>query len=109
MEQDALTVLGFPAIAERLAGATGTDRGRELAHSLTPSADRDEIERRQALTAEAVALLDTAAEPPLAGIHDVREPVELAARGGVLTPGALHGIEDTIGGGLRLRAVLDEA
>ena len=41
---------------------------RELARALVPSADADEVARRQALTAEAVALLDDSAEPPLEGI-----------------------------------------
>ncbi|HXH89090.1 MAG TPA: Smr/MutS family protein [Gaiellaceae bacterium] len=108
MEGDALSALGFPAIAERLAGATGTDHGGDLARALVPSADRAEVEHRQALTAESVALIEASAEPPLAGIHDIREAGALAARGGVLTAGALHGIEETIRGGVRLRAALEE-
>ena len=64
--------------------------------------------RRQALTAEAIALLDIAEEPPLEGIRDVREVAALAARGGVLTASALRHIADTIAGSLRARAALDE-
>ena len=68
MNPDALVTLEFPAIAERLANATASAHGAELARALVPSADPDEVARRQALTAEAVALLDAADEPPLEGI-----------------------------------------
>ncbi len=100
-------MLEFPAIVERLAAATATPFGAELARALVPSDDLDEVTRRQALTAEAVALLDESAEPPLEGIADVRASAELAARGGVLAADALSKIASAIGGGLRARAVVD--
>ena len=105
---DALVTLEFPAIAERLANATASAHGAELAHALAPSADPGEVARRQALTAEAVALLDTADEPPLEGLHDVREPAAHAALGGVLAARTLRNVADTIGGALRARATLDD-
>ncbi len=108
MDSEALTVLDFPVIAERLADATATSAGAELARALVPSADADEVARRQALTAEAIALLDQSVEPPLDGIRDVRESAAHAALGGVLTPEALTDVGLTIGGGLRARAALDE-
>ena len=58
---NALAVLDFPAIVERLAAAASTAYGEELARALTPSPDPHEVARRQALTAEVVALLD---KPP---------------------------------------------
>ena len=103
----ALDVLELPAVLERLAGATATSRGAELGRSLEPSPDAAEVARRQALTAEAIALLDEAAEPPLRGIGDVRAAAARAARGGVLDPTALGQIARTIGGGLAARAALD--
>lgn len=102
-----LEALEFPAIRERIAGATGTPRGAELARSLSPSADPGEVGRRQALTAEAIQLLDEAEEPPLVGIHDVREAAAHAAKGGTLTPLALRHMADTIAGGLQVRAALE--
>jgi DNA mismatch repair protein MutS2 len=101
-----LVALEFPAILDRLAAAAGTPPGEELARALAPSVDVAEVTRRQALTAEAVALLDASAEPPLEGISDVRDAVELAARGGSLGPEALHAVADTISGALRARAAL---
>ena len=101
-------MLEFPAIRERIAAAAATDRGAELAHELTPSPDPREVARRQALTAEAIALLDEAAEPPLDGIRDVREPASHAALGGSLAATPLRHVADTISGALRVRAALEE-
>src|SRR5689334_9747453 len=108
MDDATLAALEFPALVERLAAATATPYGEELARGLTPSADADEVARRQALTAEAIALIDESAEPALEGIHDVRSAAEHAGRGGVLGPEALHRISTTIAGGLRARAALVE-
>src|SRR5207237_2221093 len=79
VDPQALQLLEFPAIRERLAAMTATSHGAEAARTLDPSSDGAEVTRRQALTAEAIALLNIAAEPPLEGIHDVREA---AARAG---------------------------
>ena len=67
-----------------------------------------EVARRQALTAEAIALLDIAEEPPLEGIRDVRETAAHAALGGVLAAPALRHVGDTVSGSLRARAALEE-
>jgi DNA mismatch repair protein MutS2 len=109
MDAHALAVLEYPAIVERVAAATATERGESLARALVPSADRAEVDRRQALTAEAIALLDGAAEPSLAGMKDVRRAAEHAARDAVLGPGELRGIAVTVAVGLEARRVLDAA
>ena len=108
MDANALVALEFPAIAERVARAAATEHGAERAHSLVPSPDPDEVTRRQALTTEAIGILDTAAEPPLEGIRDVRAHAELAARGAVLPASALREVANTVGGALRARAALAE-
>ena len=108
MDSNALHVLEFPAIRQRLAAATSTELGAELATLLEPSPDVDEVTRRQALTAEAIALLDESLEPPLAGIRDVRDQAAHAALGGALSPLALRHVADTASGSLRARAALDE-
>jgi DNA mismatch repair protein MutS2 len=101
--------LEFPAIARRVAAATATRLGAELALALTPSVDGAEVARRQALTGEVIALYEASAEPPLEGIHDVREAAELASRGGALPAESLARIATTIRGGLRARGALDDA
>src|SRR5688500_1164134 len=103
MDPNALEVLEFPAIRERLARAAVTELGAVLATGLEPSADPDEVVRRQALTAEAIALLDESLEPPLEGIRDVREQAAHAALGGALSPQTLRHVADTATGALRAR------
>jgi len=107
VDSDALTALEFAAIAQRLEGVAATPRGQELARALAPSSAPAEVARRQALTAEAVALLEESDEPPLHGIHDVREAAAHAARGGVLTAAALARVASTVAGGLRVRAAAE--
>ena len=109
MDPNALEVLEFPAIRERVAAAAATEHGIALARELAPSPDAGEVARRQALTAEAIALLDESLEPPLDGIRDVREQAAHAALGGALSPQALRHVSDTAGGALRARGALDEA
>ncbi len=108
MHRDALVALEYPAIVERLAAATATPHGSDLARDLVPSADTAEVASRQALTAEAVALLAVAAEPDLSGASDVREAAGHAARGSMLSAGTLHEVEATIRVGLEARALLAE-
>ena len=108
MDPDALEVLEFPAIRERLAAATSTELGAELAALLQPSPDIEEVARRQALTSEAIALLDESLEPSLDGIRDVRDQAAHAALGGALSPLALRHVADTGSGSLRARAALEE-
>jgi DNA mismatch repair protein MutS2 len=86
----ALVALELPAVVERLAATTETEHGTALARALEPSSELAEVAHRQALTAEAVELLEAAAEPSLVGIADVRGMVERAGRGGILSPGELR-------------------
>jgi DNA mismatch repair protein MutS2 len=108
MDPTALEALEFPAIRARVAAAAATDHGVELALLLAPSPQPEEVARRQALTAEAVALLDVAEEPPLEKIRDVRDPAAHASLGGILAAPALRHVGDTVSGALRARAALEE-
>src|SRR3954462_12102657 len=92
MDAEARAALQLPAILDRLAAAAATDLGAARAHALEPSADEAEVRARQALTAEAVALLDAADDPPLAGVTDVTGAVERSERDGVLSPAELRAI-----------------
>ena len=108
MDASTLDALEFGAIRQRVARAAATEQGEAAAHSLEPSPDADDVAGRQALTSEAIALLDAAEEPPLDGIRDVREQASRAARGGALGAGALRQVADAIAGALRARASLEQ-
>ncbi|HEY0416683.1 MAG TPA: Smr/MutS family protein [Gaiellaceae bacterium] len=92
MDGEALAALELPAILDRLAASAATELGAARARDLVPSPDPDEVALRQAVTAEAVALLDDADDPPLAGVVDVRALAERTQRDGVLGPGELRAI-----------------
>ncbi|MFN2470170.1 MAG: Smr/MutS family protein, partial [Gaiellaceae bacterium] len=108
MDSHALAVLEYPAIVERIAAATATARGTELARALVPSPDSEVVAHRQALTAEAIALLDNSAEPSLHGVEDVREAAAHAERGGVLASAALRHAAGSVVVALAARASLEE-
>jgi DNA mismatch repair protein MutS2 len=92
VDGEALEALELPAILERLANAAATGLGARLARALAPAVSADEVDARQALTAEAVALLDGADDPPLAGVTDIESYVERAERDGVLSPADLRAV-----------------
>src|SRR5947209_8135043 len=92
MDGEALAALELPAILDRLAASAATGLGAARAHELAPSPDPEEVAHRQALTAEAIALLDAADDPPLAGVVDVVPFAERTQRDGVLGPSELRAI-----------------
>jgi DNA mismatch repair protein MutS2 len=108
MNTEALAALELPAITGRLAAASATELGAERAGALRPATETAEVVARQALTAEAVALLDAAQEPSLAGIADVRQAAARAERDGILGPGELRAIGTAIHVGLAARRAVGE-
>jgi DNA mismatch repair protein MutS2 len=108
VDRQALAVLEYPLIVERLADAAATAPGAQLARDLLPAADAGDVAARQARTGEAVELLETGTAPSLHGVDDVRTTAERAERGGSLEPAELRAIATTITGTLAARAVLAE-
>src|SRR5882757_7812041 len=90
MNGEALAALELPAITGRLGAASATELGAERARALLPATEPAEVVARQALTAEAVALIDAALDPPLAGIADLRDAAARAERDGMLGPSELR-------------------
>lgn len=109
MDERSLELIELPAILERLAATAASEPGQDLALRLRPSPDPTEVAERQARTAEAVALLDHAAEPDLSGLHEVRDAIALAARGGALDPASLRRVATTAHAGTAARAGLQAA
>jgi DNA mismatch repair protein MutS2 len=95
LDDKTLEVLEFPAIIDRLARLTAFSGGREAALALRPVVEREEVVRRQRVTAEAVHLGQIGIEVSLGGARDIRSLAERAERGQVLTPGELLDIADT--------------
>jgi DNA mismatch repair protein MutS2 len=95
MDTKTLTVLDFPKILARLADFCDFSGSAELAHALTPTPDYDEAVARLAATTEACKLLSVH-DLSIGGAHDIREQVDLCARGGVLDPKELLDVQSTL-------------
>ena len=108
MDGEALAALELPAITARLAAASSTELGAELARALSPATDVGEVAARQALTAEAVALQNAGQEPQLAGITDARPAVARAERDGTLGSAELRAIATAVRVALEARRVVAE-
>jgi len=98
--------LEYPQVLERLASYTDFSGGRELALALTPAFEIHEVRERQALTAEARALLEVRPDFGLGGVSDIRPLVERARHGATLLPTEFLEIKATCSGVGRVRRLL---
>lgn len=96
MDAKTLKLLEYGKILERLAGYCAFRASQDKARGLLPLNDLFEINRRQNVTAEACKLLVTHPDLSIGGARDVREPVELAQRGGVLATNELLDVKYTL-------------
>ncbi len=91
-----LVTLEFTAVRALLAERTSFTPGREQAQAAVPETRLADAERLQDETAAARELLRAAPSAGLRGAHDIREAVRRAVLGGVLDPGQLLAIGDTV-------------
>lgn len=103
MEAHTLRVLEYEKIRALLLSHATCELGKERVRLMAPLTDAREIEQRQAETSEATALLEDLGGMPLGGIRDVRNPVDRAARDGLLQAKELLDIADTIYAARRLK------
>ena len=101
-----LELLEFHKIKEILAGFTSFSASRQLALDLRPLLDKEEVCQRLRESAEARHMLSLSPDFSIGEVVDIREVVEMAARGKVLEPTSLLEIERTLGAGQRLKCHL---
>ncbi|GAP63343.1 DNA mismatch repair protein MutS2 [Ardenticatena maritima] len=106
LDAKSIETLELPKILERVAALTAFSAGRERALSLTPTNDPETVRRRLAETREARDLLARHPNARIGGARDIREEVEQAQKGGVLSPITLLDIRQTIIAGRRLRSLI---
>ena len=94
--ENSLRLLEFDLVREKLAGYTTIFPARELALQLEPCYEQSEVARRQGETTEAVHCLDTGLALELAKARDLREPLQRASLGGVLSGEELREVHDTL-------------
>ncbi|MCC6499124.1 MAG: Smr/MutS family protein [Anaerolineales bacterium] len=96
MDSKTLHVLEFDKIRERLKAFCDFSASMELALALEPTDSFDLALARLAETTEARLLFSTNDNIGIGGAHDIRQAVDLAARGGVLDPEQLLDIKSTL-------------
>lgn len=101
-----LHTLELPKILDRLAAYCSFSASAALARALEPTTQPVEVERRLAETAEARDALGKNDQLTIGAARDVREPVRLAARGGILEPQTFLEIRDTLLSGRNIQRAL---
>jgi DNA mismatch repair protein MutS2 len=96
MDEKTLQTLEYDTILDRLATYAAFGASREKALALRPVTDLYAANRILVETTEARLLLDTEPSTTIGGARDVREQVEGASRGVVLTPGELLDVKATL-------------
>ena len=106
MDDKSLEMLEFPRIREILAEHTSFSTSRELALSLKPLHDYEQISLLLRQTAEARQLLALDRGFSIGSVRDIREKVRLAALEGILEPLSLLEIQQTLAALHELRRYL---
>src|SRR3990172_11476514 len=92
-----LNTLEYSVIIAKLAGCTQSSLGHELAENLKPSTDPSEVASRLDVTDDARRFFDRERSiPTFQGLHDIRDGLARAEKGGILNPGELWLIDVTI-------------
>ena len=105
-----LDALEYPSIIRRLAGATQSTLGHELAANLEPASDAAEVARRLDYTDDARMFFDReSALPTFQGMHDIHEQLARAAKGGLLGAAELWKVNATLKAIRSARRIIKEA
>jgi DNA mismatch repair protein MutS2 len=107
MNKKALETLEYPKIINRLVDYADFSASADLARQLQPSSNLEEVHRRQIATHEARLILSLDVDMSFRNAQDIRPQVGIARREGVLEPGELLAIKNTLIVSRAVRRVLD--
>jgi DNA mismatch repair protein MutS2 len=106
MKEKTLRVLEYYKIIDRLSAKTESSLGKAIVEKMYPETDLKTVESMQTETDEAVKILIKRGSPPLSGLWDVKSEVNLAEKGGTLSPGALLRISNTLRAARNIKSFL---
>lgn len=89
MKERTLRILEFNKVKNKLRSYAVTSGGKELIDSLSPYNSIYEVENKLEETNEALDILIKKGTPPFEGLHETKEELERAGKGGTLNPGQL--------------------
>ncbi|MBW6465305.1 MAG: endonuclease MutS2 [Brevefilum sp.] len=107
MNKKALETLEYPKIISRLVEYADFSASADLARQLQPSSNLEEVHRRQIATREARLILSLDVDMSFRNAQDIRPQVGIARREGVLEPGELLAVKNTLIVSRAVRRVLD--
>ncbi len=96
MNEKSLKVLEYNKIRDLLIEKAESQLGKDLAKTLIPIRDINQIKILQQETEEALSLLIQRGNPPLYGINSIAMEIKRVEIGGTLSPGALLKISDSL-------------
>ena len=96
MDRKSLEMLEFPPIREILAGFTSFSASRELAISLQPLPDPEQVSLLLRQSSEARHLFSLEHDFSIGEVTDIREEARMAERGKILEPKTLLKIQQTL-------------
>ena len=96
LDKQALEMLEFPRVRERLANYTSFAAGRELALNIQPTADAEWVRLLLKQSAEARRLLSVRPDFHISEAYDVREDLIQAEKGAMLDPAVLLKVLKTV-------------
>lgn len=109
MEAKTYKVLEYDKIVEMLAQKAESKLGKKMAEEIKASSDIEEVEYMQRETQEALRLLIDKGTPPLYGVYDISHELKMVEIGGVLSPGSLLKISDSLRVSRNLKRYIKEA
>ena len=96
MDEKVLVLLEFNKIRDKLSGLCASELGREIAGKLVPQSDFSSVSRMLKETSDSVDFILQRGNPPLGGLHDIRDSLKRVGIGSALNPGELLRISDTL-------------
>jgi DNA mismatch repair protein MutS2 len=96
MEDRTIRILEFDKILKRLSGQCASELGRELADELLPEKELARISRMLKETTDATDYVLRRGNPPLGGLHDIRNSLRRVEMGSILNPAELLHVADTL-------------
>ena len=96
LREHSLRLLEFHLVREEMASYTTFSPARDLALELVPSYELAQVVHRQRETSEARDFLERGSTIDLSGARDLRQALERAALGGILTGEELCDLHDTL-------------
>ncbi len=96
MNSKTLRVLEFNKIKDMLAEKAVSDMARELTNELSYTNSQKEVEFLQNETGEALTLLIKRGPPPIYGLYPLKNDIKRAELGGMLYPGSLLKIKESL-------------